>query len=106
MWPLGAGVRAYDVEDGGASVISLGSQGFVVLHAFPEERWLVAVAFAVGEAPVTGFVERIEQIYDLGVYDLQRSRYGVLFQHGLEAVERLLLGERFVARARMVPSVG
>jgi hypothetical protein len=106
VWPLGADRRFFEIEEEGVSRGVVGSQGQAAVHAFPLEGWLVVTAFAVAEVPVGRFMERVEQVFDLSVYDLQRSRYGALWPGEGSGLERGLRGERFLARARSVPRVG
>lgn len=106
LWPLGGGVRELEAAEEGPSWAAASSQGYLMAHAFPARGGLVLVAFAVGEAPTARFLERAEQAFEMGVYELQRSRYGALLPQDPAGLERALLGERFVARARLVPSVG
>jgi len=105
-WPLGGGLRRYRVENGGATLAFLGSQGSLLLHAFPGEAHLSLVAFTVGAVSAAAFVARVVELFELGVYDLRRGRYGHFFPQEEALLERVLLGERFLARARLMPNVG
>ena len=105
VWPVGSVVECGRVADDGPTHAVAGPQGHLTLHAFPVAGGLVITAFAVGAAPVARFVERAEKVFDLGVYELQSSRFGVLWPRQPEVLERLLPGERFVARARLVPTL-
>ncbi|WP_456414341.1 hypothetical protein [Oceanithermus profundus] len=105
-WPLGGGLRRHRVEDGGVTLAFLGSQGSLLLHVFPEEARLTVVAFTVGAVSAAAFVARVEELFELGVYDLRRSRYGHFFPQEEALLERVLLGERFLAKARAAATVG
>lgn len=104
-WPLGGGLRRHRIEDGGVTLAFLGSQGSLLLHAFPDEARLTVVAFTVGAVSAAAFVARVEELFELGVYDLRRSRYGHFFPREQALLERVLLGERFLAKARAAATV-
>ena len=104
-WPLGAAVQGRVLGQDGPTHAVAGPRGSLLLHAFPGEEGLVVAAFCVGEVSPARFVERVEQIFGLSVYDLQSGRYGALLPQNRDVFERLLLGERFMARARLVPTL-
>lgn len=105
-WPLGGRVRRVQVGNDGVTLAFLGSQGFMLLHTFPSQKRLSLVAFTVGEVSTAAFLAHAEQILEMKIYDLRRSRYGHGFPKDEELLERVLLGERFLAYARVGLSLG
>ena len=103
FWPLSEGERYHFEVGKGSSAIQTGRHGYVLLHFFIEEGWLVADMFTAADADPTAAAAIIERAFELSRFDMRLTRRGRFLPREADALKRAVLGERHYAQARLTP---
>jgi S-adenosylmethionine decarboxylase len=93
--------KAQFPEDSGLSGAVLMAEGHIAMHTFPERRSLVVDVFSARDFDANKISGVVAQQFEVGRMETRLFHRGKEYPRQIEALERLLMGERDYIEARL-----
>ena len=88
-------------DDAGVTGVVIVAESHIAIHTFPRKRFVSVDVFSCKEFDAQQAVARIVEAFDVGRFETTFINRGKEYPKDLEAVERILIGEREYIEARV-----